>query len=361
MQLSDLGWNSFLQQLFRPFAAQGLDAARVVRADRNLSRIVDETGTHRAELTGRLRHESPGRAERPVVGDWVAVAPADDDSPHMIHAVLPRQSAFSRRSTVAKQSDLVEEQVLCANVDTVFLIVALDDGRSTNPQQIERYLALANDSGADPILVLNKADLCPEPDIAMDAISRLAPAVPVYAVSALSGVGMGDLLTHAGRGRTLALLGPSGVGKSSIINSLIGDACLPIGEVRESDRRGRHTTTCGEMVFLPEGGILIDTPGLRTVRLWLDDESLQQTYGDIDALAEECRFRDCTHTHEPGCAVCAAVQSGELDQGRYERFLVLRDEAHLTNRDRQQRKEKRGKEIAQALRQMRKLGVQREA
>ncbi|MFG0251251.1 MAG: ribosome small subunit-dependent GTPase A, partial [Phycisphaerales bacterium JB038] len=162
-------------------------------------------------------------------------------------------------------------------------------------------------------------------------------------------------------GRTLALLGPSGVGKSSIINVLIGESRLPIGEVRESDRRGRHTTTCGEMVFLPEGGILIDTPGLRTVRLWLDEVSLQHTYSDIDALAEGCRFRDCTHTHEPGCAVQAALRAGELDGGRLDRYLVLREEAQLTNRDRNQRKEQRGKEIAQALRQMRRMGVQREA
>jgi ribosome biogenesis GTPase len=272
MDLHELGFSAHFQQYIEPFTSKGLTAARVVRADRSLSLIVDDAGTRRAELTGRFLREATERAALPVVGDWVAVSRASGASPDMIHAVLPRHSAFSRRASSAKSSKLVEEQVLCANVDVVFIVAALDGGRTTNPQQLERYLALAHESGADPILVFNKADLCDDVEAALDAAARVAPQTPAYPASARSGVGVEELARHVRPGRTAALLGPSGVGKSSLINALVGEARQAIGEVRAADNRGRHTTTCGELIFLPSGGMLIDTPGLRTLRLWLDED-----------------------------------------------------------------------------------------
>ncbi|MCK4872445.1 MAG: ribosome small subunit-dependent GTPase A [Phycisphaerales bacterium] len=328
MDLSQLGWRPFFASAFEALQGQGYEPARVVRADRNRAIVMSEHGALDATIAGRLAHDAVSKADFPAVGDWVAISGPCEGGAAVIHAVLPRRSKFSRRATVAKRSSKTDEQVLVANVDTVLLIGALDGGRSTNQQQIERYLTLAWDSGADSVVVLNKADMCDDVPAVIRAVTPSAISVPIHVVSAMTGEGIRALTPYLSRGQTVALLGPSGVGKSTIINRLLGADRLAVSEVRESDRRGRHTTTCGEMVFLPEGAMLIDTPGLRTLHLRADEESLGEMFRDIEALAAQCRFNDCAHTRDPGCAILAAIDEGLLDVGRYRRYLILKEELH---------------------------------
>jgi ribosome biogenesis GTPase len=261
--------------------------------------------------------------ELPAVGDWVAAAPLRDEQKAVIEAVLPRRTAFTRSDP---WSDA--EEVVAANVDTVLVVTAV--GRDFNPRRLERYLAAAHESGADPVVLVNKADL--EPDTAaVSQAQAAAPGVPVHLVSAKAGTGLEQLAPYLVRGRTVALLGSSGVGKSTLANRLAGTD-LATAEVRE-DERGRHTTTRRQLVPLPGGGLLLDTPGLR--ELQLSGADLDETFPEIAALAAECRFRNCSHTHEPGCAVRAAVEAGELPRERLESYVKLTAElAELEERRR---------------------------
>ena len=244
----------------------------------------------------------------------------DAGSDARIRAVLPRATHFSRRAA----GNPTEEQVLAANIDVVFLVSGLD--HDFNPRRIERYLVTAWDSGAAPVIVLNKADLVADPATFVAEVEAVAPDVPVLAVSARAPASVAALRQHLGHGRTAALLGSSGVGKSSIANALIGDEVLRTHEVRESDSRGRHTTTGRQLVLLPGGGILIDTPGMRELQLWESTETVAGAFSDIDGLAVGCRFRDCRHATEPGCAVIAAAAGGTLPAARLESFRKLQGE-----------------------------------
>jgi ribosome biogenesis GTPase len=320
MKLAELGWNGRFEDEFKPFADLGLVSARVVREDRQVYTVVGEQGTLAAEVTGKLRHEAESTSDFPAVGDWVAIQPRADEGKATIHAVLPRKSAFIRKEAGVR----TEGQVLAANVDTVFLVVGLD--HDFNPRRIERYLAVAWDSGATPVVVLNKADVCPEVAACVETVEAVAMGVPVHVLSAVTGDGLDVLETYARAGRTLAFLGSSGVGKSSLINCLLGENRLEVQAVREDDSRGRHTTTHRELIVLPRGGIVIDTPGMRELQLWDDDGSIERTFEDIETLAGECRFRDCRHETEPGCAVQMAVDAGDLDQARLTSYRKLQRE-----------------------------------
>ena len=280
---------------------------------------MSEAGELAVELAGRTRRTLAGE-ELPCVGDWVAIERIGEER-GLIRAVLPRRTRLVRHAA----GITTEPQVLAANVDILFLVSGLD--RDWNPRRIERSLTLAWQSGATPVLVLNKADLCPEPDDSFRAARAVGLGVPVLTTSAKLGRGIDELATFLGRGKTGAFVGPSGVGKSSLVNALLGEERLTTGDVRARDRRGRHVTTRRELVMLPHGrGCLIDTPGLRELQLWGDDEGLRRTFADVEALAGRCRFRDCTHGTEPNCAVQAAVAAGELDRERYESFRELRQE-----------------------------------
>jgi ribosome biogenesis GTPase len=228
----------------------------------------------------------------------------------LIQAVLPRRSKFSRKTA----GRATREQVVAANIDTVFLVVGLDNDFS--PRRVERYLAAAWESGAAPVVILNKLDLCVDPVQRMAAIQQVAPAVPVHAVSALLGDNLDAVLAHCIPRRTVALLGSSGVGKSTLVNTLLGTDLFATQPVRDNDSRGRHTTTHRELIFLSGGGMIIDTPGMRELQLWNADEGVQVTFDEIETLAQECRFRDCAHRDEPGCAVQAAVDAGQLAPDR---------------------------------------------
>jgi ribosome biogenesis GTPase len=329
--LAVLGWSERRAEAFAPYAADGLLPARVSLEHTHIYRVL--TGEHEwlARVSGRFRHQAAGRADFPAVGDWVAVEPPASDGEARIHAVSPRSSRFSRRAA----GDRTEEQVVAANVDTVFLVTGLDD--NFNPRRIERYLAVAWESGALPVIVLNKADLVDDPERHVEDVRALAPTIAVHAVSCREPATLDALRNHLGFGQTGALLGSSGVGKSTIVNRLIGQDLLRTRDVRVSDSHGRHTTTARQLVMLPGHGVLIDTPGMRELQLWDPGEALSSAFADIAELAAGCRFRDCRHEAEPGCAVREAVQSGEVAESRLESYLKLVREQEYEFRRQDQR------------------------
>lgn len=310
MELDRLGWNSSLEGAFEAFASVGFIPGRVSAGYNYFYRVLTRQGEWLAELTGRFRHEARGPEDLPAVGDWVALRPRPGEERAQVHAVLPRKSAFVRKAA----GSATGPQVLAANVDTVFLVAGLDG--DFNPRRIERALVLAWQSGASPVVLLNKADLGGDQEARRLAMEEAAPRVPVHVVSGRRGDGMAALAPYLTSGRTVALLGSSGVGKSTLVNRLLGEDRQPTAEVRPHDQRGRHTTTRRELIALPGGAVLVDTPGLREIQLWATEEGLASAFDDVARLAQSCRFRDCRHRGEPGCAVRGAVVAGELAEER---------------------------------------------
>ncbi len=347
MRLLDLGWSFEWEQCFEPYRARGYVPARIVRADRDRYRVAAESGDFTAEVSGRFRHEARVPADYPTIGDWVAIAASEAqgvassgaDGVVMIHGVLPRRGSFSRRAA----GERTEEQVLAANVDVVFLVSGLDG--DFNPRRIERFAASAFESGAAPIVILNKADVCEDVESRVAEVERVVPGVAILALSAKTGAGLDRLAPYLEPRKTIALLGSSGVGKSTLINALIGEARLAIHEVREDDSRGRHTTTHRELVTRPGGALLIDGPGLRALRLWVGESSVDAAFTEIDELARRCRFQDCRHRSEPGCAVRSALADGSLDAERFESWQKLQREqrAFEVRHDRRLQAEERRK------------------
>ena len=317
--LQTLGWDDSWRGAFEPYRSEGLTPARVSVQHRGEYDVVTEDGERRSRITSRLRRESD-RTELPVVGDWVGL-----DESGAIAAVLPRRSTISRRAAHEPASGVSREQVVAANVDVAFVVHAL--GQEIDRRLLERYLALAVESGARPVVVLTKADLEDAPDAAATEIAAIGGGVPILPVSARTGAGLDAVQAFLSAGTTGALLGPSGVGKSTLVNALVGDdERLATAEVG-ADGAGRHTTTRRELVLLPGGGMLVDNPGMREVHLWIEEGDLSDAFDDIAELALRCRFADCRHETEPGCAVLAALESGELSRERWESYRALEQEA----------------------------------
>jgi ribosome biogenesis GTPase len=346
--LDSVGWTPALEDQFAPQAADGHEPARVAVEHRGAYLLYTARGEQPAELAGRLRHGATARGELPAVGDWVAVTPTE---PALIHAVLPRRTKFSRLAATDHGQTI--EQVVAANVDVVFLVAGLDG--DLNLRQLERYLALGWESGAEPVVVLTKADLCADVETALYKVESVAIGVPVHAVSNVTGNGVEALRPYFAEGRTVAALGSSGVGKSSLVNRLAGAELMATGAVR-ADGRGRHTTTSRQLLLLPGGGLFLDTPGMRELRLWESAEGLAQTFDDVTAAAARCRFADCSHEREPGCGVQAALADGSLPLARYDSWKKLQAELrHLAvKQDARLRSEAR-KEIRRRVRSRRKV------
>jgi ribosome biogenesis GTPase len=303
--LESIGWNDAVATAVEAAQRPDTTAGRVSRVDRGVVTVLTADGAVRAARG----------AELPATGDWVLVEGGDEPA---IAVVLPRRSAFVRGDPM--EGSARNAQVVASNVDTVFVTQSLDTG--VKLRRLERELVLAFESGADPVIVLTKADLAGGP-VDTAAVERCAAGAPVLVTSAVSGRGIDELRRYTGPGRTVALVGASGVGKSTLVNVLVGREVRETGAVRETDQRGRHTTTARELVPLPDGGVLIDTPGLRAVTLWLADDGFRRAFADIEALVGGCRFHDCAHDREPGCAVQQAVADGNLDAARVAHYREL--------------------------------------
>lgn len=323
--LESFGWNEFFANSFAPFAEQGYSVGRVAVQHKTQYELYTEHGEMRAETTGKMQYAARSKEDLPVVGDWVIIRPRDQ-SMATIYDFLPRQSKFSRKAAGKK----TEEQIVAANIDTVFLVSGLDG--DYNLRRMERYLVVAWESGANPVIVLNKVDLCGDIAQVMQEVDAIALGVPVIVMSALNNQGLEELMSYIKKGTTGALLGSSGVGKSTIINHLLGEEILQTREVREDDSRGRHITTRRELILLPSGGLLMDTPGMRELQIWGGDEGIRDAFEDITELAQQCRFRDCQHHAEPDCAVQQAIENGVLAPDRFESYLKLQKEIAYLHR-----------------------------
>ena len=318
--LNQLGWDAEWARVFAPHAAEGLVPARVAIEFNYIYRLYAESGEVQAQHAGRLRHQAEGRENMSAVGDWVAVLPTPGEAAGTIEAVLPRRSRFSRKVA----GETTEEQIVAANIDTVFIVMGLDG--DYNPRRLERYLLMASESGARPVVLLNKSDVADHLAEDLDEIARSTVGIPVHAISARERSGIEVIQNYLGPGRTGALLGSSGVGKSTIVNALMGEQMLKTQDVRASDSRGRHTTRHRHLILLGERGLLIDTPGMRELQLWTQSESARETFEDVESLAGGCHFTDCQHREEPRCAVKQAIADGTLAAERLASYLKLQQE-----------------------------------
>jgi len=324
VSLSRWGWNSYFQAMWSEADRENAMPARVVSQQRKFWRVAGAFGERLAEASGKLRLAADEGAEWPAVGDWVSVELRGAGGVAVIRTVLSRRNRFIRKSPGKK----VEEQVIAANVDTALVMSALDG--DFNPRRVERYLAQCWEPGVRPVLILNKADVCENARGLEAEMRRVALATPVFVISARTGQGIEEFKPLLVPGNTIVLLGSSGVGKSTLTNRLRGQSLQKVKGVRANDSRGQHTTTARELFDLPCGALLIDTPGLRELQLWDAEEGLTRAFADINLLAAQCRFNDCRHQAEPGCAVQAALCTGTLDLARLENHRkLLREQAFL--------------------------------
>ncbi|MBN1552444.1 ribosome small subunit-dependent GTPase A [bacterium] len=338
MNLKRIGWQPFFEQHFYVFDQKGYSPARIAKEHKGMYAVYSSWGKLTASLSGRFRYQISNRNGFPAIGDWVAVSPMPMEKKAIIHAVLPRKSRFCRKPPVSggrKQVNidghsvigggLTEEQILAANIDIMFFMLSLDG--NFNLRRIERYIIVGRESGASIVIILNKSDVCPYPDKFLEQAKTVAGDIPVHAVSALDLTNLNSLHPYFKPGHTIAISGSSGVGKSTLINAFLGKNTLNTGAVREYDGKGRHTTTWREMVLMDEGTILIDTPGMRELQIWVDEETISETFGDVENLIGQCRFSDCSHNTEPGCAVREAIEKGKLDIKRWHNYQAMKFEA----------------------------------
>ena len=350
--ITQYGWSDALGQDFAPFAAQGFTPGRVIVQQRGHYTVVTDDGELMCQLSGRFVREAPAGGH-PAVGDWVALATRTGEGAATIQGVLPRRTAFTRKAADSLQT----VQVVAANIDVAFLVASMNG--ELNGRRLERYLASAWQSGARPVVVLTKSDLTADPQAALAEARAVAGEAPVIAVSSVTGEGLDKVREQLKPGETAVLVGPSGVGKSTLVNALHGETVMATGEIREDDARGRHTTTHRELILLPGGAMVLDTPGMRELGLLDAEDGLGAAFDDVESLTTQCKFNDCGHSNEPGCAVRAALEAGTLDPDRWNSFRKLTRElgsiARKEDRAAREADRKRWMAIAKAQRQGRKI------
>jgi ribosome biogenesis GTPase len=352
MELSSLGWDALLEQRFKPYSRQGFKAGRVAVEQKELYHVFTVLGDLPARITGKMRHAAKGRTDFPAVGDWVVLSYSSTDAEATIQTILPRKSKLSRKAA----GKTVDEQILATNIDTAFIVTGLDG--DFNVRRIERYLTVIWESGANPVVLLNKVDICTNPQEKLANVESVAFGVPMHLISARTGQGIEKVRSYLKTGRTAVLLGSSGAGKSTLINNLLGYERNRTQAVRKDDSRGRHTTAYRELIVLPRGGCIIDSPGIREIQVWDAASGIGETFEDVESLARECRFKDCHHENEPGCVVQEALKTGRLDAARYENYLKLRREqayiSRLQNKNEMTANKEKWRKIAKLSNQIKK-------
>jgi ribosome biogenesis GTPase / thiamine phosphate phosphatase len=319
-RLTAIGWNQHWAEAFKIWAGQGMEPARIAVEEKHFYRVITASGVYLAQVFGKMLHRAASLTDMPKVGDWAAIQVQSGESKAFIYGVLPRTTQLSRK--VAGRD--VEQQILVTNVDTVFIVQGMD--RDWNAPLIHRYLLMVLEGGARPVLLLNKADLQSKVPPEIEDLNHTFAKLPIYLVSARTGQGIDQIQRHIAAGDTVVFVGPSGAGKSTLINCLYGEEVQATAEVRSTDAKGRHMTSWRELILLPQGGCVIDTPGMREFHMWLADSGVAQAFPDIEALAVRCRFRDCAHALEKDCAVLAAVERGELANERLQSYQKLKRE-----------------------------------
>ncbi|MGD9160967.1 MAG: ribosome small subunit-dependent GTPase A [Desulfobacteraceae bacterium] len=361
MNLEDLGWDShFNIQLNNFDNKDNLEPARITQEHKGLYMMINASGEYLAEISGRMRYTARGYSDFPAVGDWVLAKIFPGEKKGIIHSVLERETTFSRKAVLSggmpDSQGKTEEQVIAANINTVFIVTSMDSDFSL--RRIERYMTSVYDSNMNPVIVLNKSDIVSDIGDYINQTESIAFGVPVIPVSGLMGAGIDDLRKFIRPGETIVFLGSSGVGKSTIINSLTGTDRQKVNAVRETDQKGRHTTTTRELIILPDGGILIDTPGMREFQPWKSEKETGSAFEDIGVFAQKCRFKDCSHESEPGCAVKEALDNGDLDSGRYKNYMQMKREARYLESRVEKKAElaekKKWKDIAKLQKQFKK-------
>ena len=320
MNLNNLGWNAFFKKHLKEFDIQGLNVGRICNENKNSYRLFSEYGELIGIISGKIRNNKNNSENFPAVGDWVIFEKVQNENKAVIQYILPRKSKFSRKIA----GHTTQEQIIAANIDIIFIVSSLN--YDFNLRRIERYLAMVWSSGANPVIILTKSDLCPDFEDILYQIESIAFGTRIHVISNVLNQGIDILRQYLSIGSTVALIGSSGVGKSTLINKLMGEDLLITGDLRKNIDKGRHITTNRQLYILPDGGLVIDTPGMRELQLWDADEGLNQSFNDIEILAKKCRYSNCKHDQEHGCAIKEAISQGLLDKNRIQSYLKMKSE-----------------------------------
>lgn len=320
IDLKNYGFSPYFEEGFERYKGYNIELARISVEYKQAYKLITRHGELNAEVSGKFRFNAVGTGDFPAVGDWVVAELRPEEGNATIHAVLPRKSKFSRKAAGTR----TDEQIVAANFDYVFIMASLN--YDLNLRRLERYLTAAWESGGSPVIVLTKADLNNEKYDIKRRVEEIAPGVPVHAISTVTGEGLDEISVYDVSGKTIVFMGSSGVGKSTLLNRLAGGDIMYVNDIREDDSKGRHTTTHRQLILLPSGCMIIDTPGMRELMVWDGDEGVGTTFHDIDELARFCKFNDCNHGNEPGCAVRKAIAEGKISISRLESYRKLQRE-----------------------------------